>query len=160
MVMEVLEAVQSTWIATELRASRWVYPIVNAGHIVGIALLFGAIVPLDLRLMGFWRSVPTAVLSRVLVPMAAAGVATAVVTGTLLFSVHAVQYAKTTLFLVKMAIVAAAIANAVLVGRAALRLGAEEGAGVDMPGRLRVVALTSAGLWLAAILCGRMIAYV
>ena len=158
--MEVLEAVQSTWIATELRASRWVYPVVNTGHIMGIALLFGAIVPLDLRLMGFWRAIPTAMLSRVLVPMAAVGVATAVVTGALLFSVHAVQYAKTTLFLVKMLIVAAAIANAVLVGRAALRLGAEEKADAGPPGRLRVVGLISAGLWLAAILCGRMIAYV
>ena len=33
----------------------WTYALVNLGHIFGISLLFGAIVVLDLRLLGFWR---------------------------------------------------------------------------------------------------------
>lgn len=41
----------STW-ATALSGSLWVYPLINAGHLLGIALLVGAIVPMDLRLLG------------------------------------------------------------------------------------------------------------
>ena len=42
-------ALEATALSQALRASIWLYPLVNTGHVVGIALLFGAIVPLDLR---------------------------------------------------------------------------------------------------------------
>ena len=63
---------------------RWTYASVNAAHIVGIALLFGAIVPLDLRLMGWRRTVPIGTMARVLLPVAIAGLA-ALVAGLALF---------------------------------------------------------------------------
>lgn len=57
MLAEILGDLQNLpWVAA-LRASRWVYPLVNTGHILGLALLFGAIIPLDLRMLGFWRSI-------------------------------------------------------------------------------------------------------
>ena len=40
------ESVQATGLSQTLRASLWLYPMVNTGHVVGIALLFGAMVPL------------------------------------------------------------------------------------------------------------------
>ena len=40
----------------------WTYGVVNLAHILGIAMLFGAIVVLDLRLLGVWRAVPLAAL--------------------------------------------------------------------------------------------------
>ena len=73
MLVEWLSALEQLPFVAELRNSRWTYATVNASHIVGIALLFGAIVPLDLRLMGCWRSVPIQTLARILVPVAAAG---------------------------------------------------------------------------------------
>jgi len=69
---ELLTALQNLEPVAALRASRWVYPLVNAGHIAGIALLVGAILPRDLRLLGAWRSVPLDLLSRVLLPVAIA----------------------------------------------------------------------------------------
>jgi hypothetical protein len=33
----------------------WTYPIVNVIHVVGVATLFGAVLTLDLRLLGVWR---------------------------------------------------------------------------------------------------------
>ena len=158
--MPYLQALQDTGFASALRNSRFAYPIVNAGHIIGIALLVGAILPLDLRLIGCWRSVPLALLARVLLPMALGGLVLAVVTGALLFSVHAVEYARTTIFGIKLLIVAAAIANALLLGRAALRAQEQAGGQAPSTSRLRMIGLASAGLWLAAILCGRWIAYI
>src|SRR3546814_3617112 len=49
MLADALAALQNLEPVAALRASRWVYPLVNTAHIAGIALLFGAIAPLDLR---------------------------------------------------------------------------------------------------------------
>jgi hypothetical protein len=57
---------EATVLAAALRGSVWAYPLVNAGHILGVALLIGSIVPLDLRLLGLWQAVPLASLWRVL----------------------------------------------------------------------------------------------
>ena len=73
MLADVLSALQDAALVGALRRSRWVYPLVNAGHIVGLALLFGAIVPLDLRLLGLWQRVSLGVLARTLLPVAIAG---------------------------------------------------------------------------------------
>src|SRR5688572_1152053 len=98
MLTEWLAAIQELPLAAALRSGRWSYAAVNASHIVGIGLLLGAIVPLDLRLIGLWRSIPIRTLARVLVPVAAAGLVLAMVAGLLMFSTRAVEYAGTTVF--------------------------------------------------------------
>ena len=67
----VLAALEGSAIAQTLRVSRWGYAAVNATHILGIALLVGATVPLSLRFLGLWRGVSRAGLVRVLAPVAA-----------------------------------------------------------------------------------------
>jgi hypothetical protein len=159
MLVEWLTALQDLPFVVELRNSRWSYALVNASHIVGIALLFGAIVPLDLRLIGCWRSVSIRALARVLVPVAAAGLVLAICAGALLFSIRAVQYAGTTLFQVKLALIVCGVANALLLRQAEQW---EASAGVTdaaPPLRLRVAGALSISLWLAVIVCGRMLGF-
>jgi hypothetical protein len=157
-LLSALSALQGSALPTALRLSSYGYPLVNAGHIVGIALLFGAIVPLDLRLLGFWPSVPVAALSRILVPVAITGLMLAVVTGSLLFSVGAVKYAGLGIFQLKMLLVLAATGNALLLSRVPGWTGeAPEGPGSRW--RIAFAAGLSIALWLAVILCGRIVAY-
>lgn len=52
--MELLEWLAATTLAVELRRSATLYMFVNAAHILAIGLLVGAILPLDLRLAGFF----------------------------------------------------------------------------------------------------------
>lgn len=157
---EALAALQNLAPVAALRTSRWVYPLVNAGHIVGIALLFGAILPLDLRLLGAWRQVPLASLARVLVPTATAGLALAAACGLLLFAVSATKYAATPLFWVKMSLIAVAVANALLLRRSPdWTLARVPELTADPTARLKSAGLLSLGLWLAVILCGRLLAY-
>lgn len=146
---------------TALRQWRWAYPALNGAHILGLALLFGAILPLDLRIAGLWRSVPLAPLARVLRPVAAAGLTVSLLTGPLLFLVDPARYAGLTLFWAKLALILAAIVNLALVERA-LRplLRYPAGNGPAIPAPLRLGAAVSVALWLAVILCGRFIAYV
>lgn len=160
MLTEALTALQNLEPVAALRASRWVYPLVNTAHITGIALLFGAILPLDLRLLGAWRAVPLAYLAQVLVPVAMTGLALAAVTGLMMFSVSATKYAAEPVFLLKLGLIAAAVANALLLRRApdwTLARIPEVAAPATV--RLKAAGLLSLGLWLAVILCGRLLAY-
>ncbi|WP_282610522.1 DUF2214 domain-containing protein [Pelagibius sp. Alg239-R121] len=159
-LLEALTAFQDMALPAALRASRWIYPIVNAGHILGLTLLFGAILPLDLRLLGFWPSLPIRPLAQVLVPVALFGLATSVSTGLLLFSVSAAKYAATPLFQVKLLLILAAIVNALVLRRAASwTLIQTEGHAVTSV-RLQLAGAISILLWLAVILCGRFLAYI
>jgi hypothetical protein len=159
MLAEALGALQDATLVGALRRSHWVYPIVNAGHVVGLALLFGAIVPLDLRLIGFWRRVPIGAMARMLLPVAITGLSLAVLTGALLFSVSAVKYAGMTVFQAKLLLILAALANALLLHRArawAVHQGAERQGTTP---RLQLAGVLSIGCWVAAIFAGRMIGY-
>lgn len=160
MAAEWLAALEATAIARELRNSVWVYPLVNAGHILGVALLVGAIVPLDLRLLGAWRTVPLSPLWQVLARTAAVGLALAVAFGALLFSARATEYAVSGLFVGKMAIVGAATANAL-----ALRFahGGDFLQSVDRqeeaPARVQLAAAFSLLAWVTALTLGRLVGY-
>lgn len=158
--LEALTALQNMALPSALRASRWVYPIVNAGHILGLAMLFGAILPLDLRLLGFWSGVPVKPLARVLLPVALCGLAVSVTTGLLLFSVSAAKYAAIPLFQVKLLLIAAAVANALLLKRALIRSRKELAEIPPVRPRLKLAGVLSILLWLAVIFCGRFLAYI
>ena len=160
MLMEWLTALQELAPVAALRSARWTYAAVNASHITGIALLFGAIAPLDLRLMGCFRQISIRALARILVPVAVFGLLLAVAAGSLLFSIRAVQYAGTTLFQVKMALVACGIANALLLRKAAAWETGRDDTSVMPPPRLRAAGALSIALWLSVIACGRFVAFV
>lgn len=127
-----------------MRTWRWLYPIVNTAHIVGIALLFGAIVALDLRYLGLWKSVGADGLARVLVPLAMSGFVLALFAGSLLFTTDARKYAAMPLFQVKMVLISLGVLNAVFLARK--RATAR-------------VALISLATWTGALICGRFIGY-
>ena len=160
MLTEWLTALQELAPVAALRSARWTYAAVNATHITGIALLFGAIVPLDLRLIGCFRQVSIKALARVLVPVAVSGLLLAISAGLLLFSIRAVQYAGTTLFQIKMALVVCSVANALLLRKATTWETAQNDINTMPPPRLRTAGAVSIVLWLSVIACGRFVAFV
>lgn len=154
MLADALGTVESLPLIVALRESTLAYPLVNAAHIVGIALLFGAIVSLDLRLIG-WRSSAVAVdpLAALLIPVAIAGFVVAASAGLLLFATDAQAYAASPLFQAKVAIIAAALLNA-------LWLRLIDWRSADPPRRrLAAAGVASILLWSSAILLGRLIGY-
>jgi hypothetical protein len=150
-----LAALEGSGVAQALRTSRWGYAGVNALHILGIALLVGAAVPLNLRLLGFWRGrVPREAAVRLLVPVAAGGLALAIAAGLLLFSVRAREYSNVAFLQAKLALVIAGTAAALL---AHFRYGFL--LETAPAGRLRFHAFVSLGCWIGALACGRLIAF-
>lgn len=147
-------ALESTAIAETLRVSRWGYAAVNTAHILGIALLVGAIIPFNLHVLGLWQSIPRLILVRVLLPVAAIGLALAIAAGTLLFSVKALEYSQIGFLQIKIALVAVGLLSVLLLHRA-YGLSLQD---VTEP-RLRAHAVVSTVCWLGALICGRLIAF-
>ncbi len=148
-----LTGVAGTSLADWMRLSRWGYAGVNALHVLGIALLVGAITSLDLRLLGWHRRLPLAPLRRLLQPVALAGFSLALGAGLLLFLADPIGYAAMPLFWLKLSLIAIAIANA-------LALNLYPGVEHASPRRLRLAGGLSLLLWLAALACGRFLAFV
>jgi hypothetical protein len=145
-------AVEASAVAVFLRQSQWTYPAVNTAHLLGIALLVGAVVPMDLRLIGLWRAdMALRPVLRLLQPVAAAGAALAVLTGLLLFTVQARDYAAMRLFAAKLALVAVGLGHALAWGG---------GLGAAPRLRQRVAGAVSLAVWLAVLTCGRFLGYV
>jgi hypothetical protein len=153
-VEPLLAAIQASDLATALRFSRWGYAAVNTAHVLGIALLVGAVVPLDLRLLGVWPRVERRMLVSVLTPVAALGLALAIGAGALLFSIRAVEYASLGLVRLKLLLILLGATSALLVHAAFGRL--LESA---RPFVLRLAAVISLTCWIGALICGRLIAF-
>ena len=143
--------------AVLLQRSGTAYLLVNAAHIAAVGLLIGSILPLDLRLIGFFRGVPLPVIGPFLSRMAAVGVTLAIVTGLWLFTVKPGEYLGNAAFLCNVALLTLALANVVLQHRSRhFRVAL---AGGDVRASVRLVAGFSAVLWLSALVAGRWIGF-
>jgi hypothetical protein len=161
MLMEILAGLEGSALAAGLRGSKWVYPLVNAGHIAGIALLFGAIAGFDLRLMGAWPRVPLKALAKVLVPIAGTGLCLAAGFGSLLFIVKATEYATSSLFQAKMVMLTIALANLLAYRLLSRRLVWPDGGGGDLATAMlqRLCGAVSLAAWLSVLILGRLVGY-
>ena len=144
--------------AAFLRGSVAAYALVNAAHIMGIGLLFGAIATLDLRLLGAFSGHPVAHLGPPLRRVAAAGLALAVVTGVLLFTTRPLAYAANPAFLAKLGLVALGLLNVALLAHSGRHWQAALAGGPVHPA-VRGAALASLLAWAGAILAGRWIGF-
>jgi len=157
-VASAFHAVEASGIARFMREALYAYPAVEAAHIAGLALLFGSIAIVDLRLLGLGRRVPLSPLIEFAVPWSIGGFVLAALTGSLMLTAHVEEFFDQPLFWLKMALIATAGANAVALRRGALRT-ASTLLDAAPSARVRLAAGLSLALWTAVIACGRMLAY-
>ena len=155
---QLFTSLESTSFAIWLRESNtiWAYPTVLTLHTVGLALLVGASMALDLRLLGFAQRIPVATLSKSFRVMWF-GFWLNLTTGVMLFTADASTKGATRLFAFKLALVTAGVASVLLIERVVFR-GDPERASTRWPAR--ALAVTSLVVWIAAITAGRFMAYV
>lgn len=156
-MIEALASRLDQWLASAPGMVDPVYPWVSAGHILALGLLIGAITLLDLRLLGWFRSLALPPLARVLSRMAAFGLAAAILSGFALFSVQPSHYLDNAAFLAKLGLIFLALLNLAAVH--ALPGWRRMRAGRDVDWSLRVTAATSLLLWVAVVLAGRWVAF-
>ena len=127
-------------------------------HFIGLCLLFGSMVVVDLRVLGLFKAIP---LARVfsLMPFALMGFAISESSGFLLFAVRPVSYWENSAFEIKLALLLASGLNALFFILCAHRMlmGVPEGRAT--PALVQISAACSLSLWLAIIFCGRLIAF-
>lgn len=147
-------SIEGSALAKALKFSRWGYSLANTGHVLGIALLVGGILPLDLRLLGLWGGTDRTAAVRMLLPTAFLGLCLALVTGVMLFSVRAGDYVGTTLFIPKFLLI---LTGAGL----ALFLHLRTGLWIERatPRQAAFHGAASIFCWLGALVCGRLVAY-
>lgn len=139
----------------------WAYGLINLIHILGISTLFGAVLLLDLRLVGVWRSIPLQSVILPTVPLAAIGFILAAASGSLMFSFNTTNYHGNPFLYVKLPVIVLALVNVAITQRLAAWQRAKAGA-VAERGDKSVLALCGALsllTWTTVITCGRMIGY-
>lgn len=152
-----LEPLAATPVARLLIMSSTAYLLVNAAHILSIGMLFGAILALDLRLLGLARAVPLPLIAPYLSRLAGTGLALAIVTGLCLFSVRPVEYAANPAFLWKLGLIGLGLLN-VLTVHYSSGWTAVLGSGSPPPS-LRIAAAVSLATWTSAVIAGRWIGF-
>lgn len=138
----------------------WSYGVLNLFHVLGISTLFGSIIALDLRLLGLWQGIPLRMVATPTLPLAAAGLTLAALSGICMITVNAIDYADNPFLLIKFPAIALGLLNAAALSRFAAWKERESRAPSPREARqLAVAGGTSLACWLAAIAAGRMLGY-
>ena len=136
---------------------KWGWPASETAHFIGLCLLFGVVLLVDLRMLGFLKGIPFSTLHRLL-PWGVLGFGINVVTG-ILFFIGAPPdfYVNNTVFLWKLALILVAGANALYftVFEQAWRLGAGDTPSVAA----KVAAASGILMWVGVIFCGQMLPF-
>ncbi|MBA3507852.1 MAG: hypothetical protein H0T80_19020 [Betaproteobacteria bacterium] len=151
--------IEGTAVGVALRDSLWLYPAVQTFHLLGIALLFGSIAVVDLRLLGVSRTLPLRGLERHVLPWTGVGMGLAALSGALLFTAQATEYLAKPIFVIKLALIAAAGCNAVAFHLLCEDMGSRPRQDPRHHRRARMAGALSLILWIGVITCGRLLAY-
>ncbi len=140
-----------------MRSSPWLFPVIASIHLMGLAVIGGAVLVGDLRLLGFGLSRHPAVLvARDAERWLIAGLLVMVPTGILQFMCFATKYYFLKFFWVKMACLLLVLVFTFSVRRKIVAMTDE---GRIPPGRSRLAALVSLSLWTTVAIGGRWIGF-
>jgi hypothetical protein len=150
---------EGTALAAFVRTVPWVYPAVETAHYIGLAFLVGAILLIDLRLLGFARALPLASMIGLL-PWVWVGFVINVISGSIMFIYGATNFGVNPAFWLKMSFVVLAGANAFVFSRAAARSSSQWLDSDSVPPFVKAVATASLVLWVCVVTTGRWMAYI
>lgn len=157
--MDFLAWLASTPIADAIRTSIWLYPALETGHYVGLALLVGSIMLIDLRLLGFPKSLPLDAMLGLL-PWVWVGFVINLFTGSMMFIYGAESFGPNGAFQLKMTFMLLAGINALIFTVAASRSREAWVANGRVPLPIKSIATLSFALWLCVMTTGRWMAYI
>src|SRR6185369_5212958 len=123
--------------------SIWAYPMILTMHTVGLGIVVGSAVVIDLRLLGVGPAIPIAEVRRVF-PMFWVGFLINLVSGVMLFVSEAADKATQPVFLIKLLLVIAGVIVTSRIRHVAFR---DEVVPPSAPARSRTLAKTSLALW-------------
>jgi hypothetical protein len=151
------EWLEHSWLGVAVNSSTWAFAVIEAGHLLALAALGGAILVVDMRLLGFGlKEEPVSYVGRTAQPWLIGGLTAAIVTGVpLLASLAAGKYYVNGAFWMKMYFLLAALIFTFTIRRAVV-LGDDARANSAIG---KIVALVSVLLWSGVGIMGRGIGF-
>jgi hypothetical protein len=147
-----IEALEAWGPAAFLRTSFYLYPLLNAAHILAIGVLVTSAALMDGRVLGLGRELALDAVIERLRPIAIGALIVAALTGFLMFSVQPFDYLANPAFRLKMLLLLGAVTNALLFTSFKAHRRPEKPSS-------RAMAIMSIGLWLSVLVAGRFIGF-
>ena len=146
--------------ATALRESLFMFPLIEGTHLLGLALMMAPILMLDLRLIGvLWKTEPASKIRDEFLPITFVGFAVMITTGILLFWSEAVRCWTSEYFKIKFVLLALAGLNALAFHSTIDRRMKVWENDPSPPSRAKLAGTLSLLLWIGVIAAGRYTAY-
>jgi len=147
------QAIEESALGTTIKESLWLFPAIEAVHLLALALLGGAVLMLDLRLLGAGLTQqPVPAIERNARPWLIAAVVTLIVTGILIGMSEALKLYDKDAFWVKMAALLAALVFTFAIKIPLVHRGVGGARG-------KALAIVSIALWLSVAMAGRWIGF-
>jgi hypothetical protein len=155
-----LDWLQRTSLAVQIRDSLFAFPLIESAHVIGLTLVFGTIVIVDLRLLGVastHRSFQR--LASDIFKWTWGAFALTALTGMLMFITNATVYFHNVYFRAKVVLLALAAINILVFELTARRTVHRWDQSPSAPAVGKIVATLSLVIWVAVIFVGRMIGF-
>ena len=151
--LDVFESLEQSGLGLMIRESLWLFPAIEAVHLLGLSVLGGSLLMVDLRLLGVGiRSRTPEQLVRTTKPWLVGSILVLIGTGVPLFLSEAVKCYYNYSFWVKMSALGAALLYTFLIKHPIIRRGT--GSGVQA-----LIGMLSLGVWLTVAGAGRWIGF-
>jgi len=155
-----LDWLQHTSLATTIRDSLLLFPLLESVHVIGLALVFGTIAVIDLRLLGVASAQrPFSRMASDIMTWTWVTFAVTALTGALMFITNATVYFNNTYFRAKILLLVLAALNVLVFELTARRTVHQWDRSPSAPPIGKAVATVSLVVWVAVIFAGRMIGF-
>ncbi len=155
----IIETLNGSALSTFVMGNPYVFPILEMAHFMGLCLLFGSLLIIDLRIVGFASSVPIHKVD-MFVRFALVGFAINLLTGLLFIVGDSERYLVNYAFWIKMAVIGFAGLNSIYFFRR-IKPQLDTGtASTSLSGGAHLVAWLSLVTWSCVIVLGRFIPFV
>jgi len=148
--------IDTTTISKAINNSKWLFPAIEGVHIVALALLFGAVIVLNLRVLGIGiRQRRASDLAQELAPWTFCSLLIILTTGILLFAAEATKSFHSTPFRIKIVLLVTAIVFHYTVSRRIMN----GGDALAHPRLAKGAAVFAIVLWMSVGFAGRAIGF-
>jgi hypothetical protein len=159
-LQELIAFFEHSGVADSIRENDNLFPLIESIHVLGISLVVGSILAVDLRLLGFaWMSRPASRVANGILPLTWCAFIVAVVSGGLLFISNATKYLANGYFVAKMIMIAIAGLNMAAFHLIGARDQPRWDNDIALPLKARLAGGLSILLWFAVVTCGRWVGF-
>jgi hypothetical protein len=155
-LFQIFQWIENTGLGEAIRESKWLFPVIESVHLLGLAVIGGAVLVVDLRLAGFGlRRQSLRQMASDVQPWLIGSLIVMLISGVLLFTSEATKCYYHEAFWIKMTSLLLAILFTFTIRRSVTQADPDR----IGPVRSRLVAVVSVALWSGVGIGGRWIGF-